>query len=340
MELMGRELTGRRSGHRGKRPPGIREASVATPTGTQAVDRAVRLVTEVVHAPDSVTFTELAAATGLAKSTTSRLLVALERGGLVRRDGDGRFRPGDVFVRYAWRGGAEAGLIEVARPFLDRLGEQTGETVNLGVARDGLVEQVAQVDSTYLIGGTNWVGRPVPLHCAALGKVLLAFGAAQLPPGRLEARTSRTLTSRAALEDNLRQVRRCGYAVTDGELEPGLVAVAAPVSRDGAVVVGALSVSAPASRLSPQRIPAVAAQCVTQALALSAVLGHRAPAGPEDGPGDGDEARGRARGRERAPDRHRGPGTRPDLNPPRPATPAQRQKKVPRDAGGAAPPAL
>ena len=253
---------------------------MATPTGTQAVDRAARLVTEVVHAPDSVTFTELAAATGLAKSTTSRLLVALERGGLVRRDDDGRFRPGDVFVRYAWRGGAEAGLIEVARPFLDRLGGQTGETVNLGVARDGLVEQIAQVDSRYLIGGTNWVGRPVPLHCAALGKVLLAYGAAQLPPGRLESRTSRTLTSRAALEDDLREVRRRGYAVTDEELEPGLVAVAAPVFRDGAEVVGALSVTAPASRLTRARIPAVAAQCVAQALGLSAALGHRPDLSP------------------------------------------------------------
>jgi DNA-binding IclR family transcriptional regulator len=262
---------------RSRQPPGTREAAVATPTGTQAVDRAVRLVTEVVHAADSVTFTELATATGLAKSTTSRLLVALERGGLVRRDDDGRFRPGDVFVRYAWRGGAEAGLIEVARPFLDRLGAQTGETVNLGVARDHLVEQIAQVDSKYLIGGTNWVGRPVPLHCAALGKVLLAYGAAALPPGRLEARTSRTLTSRAALEENLREVRRCGYAITDEELEPGLVAVAAPVFRDGAMVVSALSVSAPASRLSPPRIPEVAGQCVTQALALSAVLGHVLP---------------------------------------------------------------
>src|SRR6201996_9444368 len=106
-----------------RQPPGTREAAVATPTGTQAVDRAVRLVTEVVHAADSVTFTELAAATGLAKSTTSRLLDALERGGLVRRTADGRFSPGEVFVRYAWRGGAEAGLTEVARPFLDRLGE-------------------------------------------------------------------------------------------------------------------------------------------------------------------------------------------------------------------------
>lgn len=248
---------------------------MASPTGTQAVDRAARLLTEVVHAPDSVTFTELAAATGLAKSTTSRLLVALERGGLVRRDTDGRFRPGEVFVRYAWRGGAEAGLIEVARPFLDRLGDATGETVNLGVARDGLVEQIAQVDSTYLIGGTNWLGRPVPLHCAALGKVLLACGAAELPAGRLDRRTPRTITSRAVLEANLAEVRRRGYAITDSELEPGLVAVAAPVYRDGAVVVGALSVSAPATRLTHDRIADVAARCVAEASALSTVLGHR-----------------------------------------------------------------
>ncbi|MGP7998022.1 MAG: IclR family transcriptional regulator [Streptosporangiaceae bacterium] len=253
-----------------------RATVVATPTGTQAVDRAARLVTEVVHAADSVTFTELAAATGLAKSTTSRLLDALERGGLVRRTADGRFSPGDVFVRYAWRGGAEAGLTEVARPFLDRLGEETGETVNLGVAHGGMVEQIAQVDSQYLIGGTNWLGRPVPVHCAALGKVLLAYGAAELPPGRLAARTKRTITSRAALDGDLRGVRQRGYAITDEELEPGLVAVAAPVFRDGAVVVAALSVSAPAGRLTPARLPGVAGACVREAAGLSAALGHRA----------------------------------------------------------------
>jgi DNA-binding IclR family transcriptional regulator len=243
------------------------------------VDRAARLLTEVVHAPGSVTFTELAAATGLAKSTTSRLLVALERGGLVRRDDDGRFRPGDVFVRYAWRGGAEAGLIEVARPFLDRLGAQTGETVNLGVARDHLVEQIAQVDSKYLIGGTNWVGRPVPLHCAALGKVLLAYGAAQLsgqlPGGALERRTDKTVTSEAALRTELATVRARGYAVTDEELEPGLIAVATPIRGYDGAVVAALSVSAPTTRLSRDGLSAVAGYCAEEAAALSAVLGYR-----------------------------------------------------------------
>jgi DNA-binding IclR family transcriptional regulator len=244
-------------------------------TGTQAVDRAARLLTEVVHASDSVTFTELATATGLAKSTTSRLLLALERNGLVRRDETGRFRPGEMFVRFAWRGGAEAGLTEVARPYLDRLGRSTGETVNLGVGRGGLVEQIAQVDSVYVIGATNWLGRPAPLHCTAIGKVLLAYGAAELPPGRLERRTERTITSRAALEAELDAVRRCGYAVIDGELEPGLVAVAAPVFRDGGAVVAGLSVSGPDTRLTPARAADVAAACLAQAGALSAVLGHR-----------------------------------------------------------------
>jgi IclR family acetate operon transcriptional repressor len=253
---------------------------VSSPNGTQAVDRAARLLTEVVHAPGSVTFTELAAATGLAKSTTSRLLLALERNGLVRRDDAGRFRPGEMFVRFAWRGGAEAGLTEVAQPCLDRLGAATGETVNLGVGRDGMVEQIAQVDSGYLIGATNWLGRAVPLHCSAAGKVLLAHGAAKLPAGRLERRTEQTITGRAALEEELAAVRERGYAVIDGELEPGLVAVAAPVRRDGGAVVAALSVSGPGNRLTPAQVADVALHCMAEASALSVILGHRPGATP------------------------------------------------------------
>lgn len=247
----------------------------AAPTGTQAVDRAARLLREVVVSSEPVTFAELTAATGLAKSTVSRLLVALERNGLVQRDETSAFVPGDLFVRHAWRRGGEASLVDVARPFLDRLGERTGETVNLGVAHRGFVEQVAQVDSTYMIGGTNWLSRPVPLHCAALGKVLLAYGAVELPPGRLERCAPRTITSRSTLAADMARVRRRGYAVAAEELEPGLAAVAAPVYRDGNAVVAALSVSGPTMRLSGARLAEAATECVTQAAALSSALGHR-----------------------------------------------------------------
>jgi IclR family transcriptional regulator, acetate operon repressor len=243
--------------------------------GTQAVDRAARLLSEVVHSADPMTFTGLSATTGLAKSTTSRLLLALERNGLVRRDDHGRFLPGEMFVSFAWRGGAEAGLVAVAQPFLERLGQATGETINLGVASHGLVEQIAQVDSTFLIGGTNWVGMSVPLHCSALGKVLLACGTAQLPPGPLERRTAKTITTEPALRADLASVRARGYAVTDEELEPGLVAVAAPIYGCDGTVVAALSVSAPASRMTRDGLAAAAAHCVEEAAGLSAVLGYR-----------------------------------------------------------------
>jgi len=256
----------------------LRTRDVTSPTGTQAVDRAAQLLVEVTRHGAPVSFAELAAASGLAKSTASRLLAALERNGLVRRDGAGRFVPGEVFVSYAWRGGAEADLVSIAQPVLAELGEQTGETINLGVPRDGgLVEQIAQIDSTYLIGGTNWVGLAVPLHCAALGKVLLAFGAAELPVGRLERRTPRTITSRVALADELAAVRERGYAVTIEELEPGLIAVAAPVNS-GNSVVAALSVSGPAGRLAGRQLTHAAACCMSAGRALSALLGSQPPA--------------------------------------------------------------
>jgi DNA-binding IclR family transcriptional regulator len=180
-----------------------------------------------------------------------------------------------MFVSFAWRGGAEAGLVAVAQPFLDRLGKATGETVNLGVASNGTVEQIAQVDSTYLIGGTNWVGLSVPLHCSASGKVLLAYGAAQLPQGKLEPRTARTITAEAALRADLAAVRARGYAVTDEELEPGLIAVAAPIRGYDGAVVAALSVSAPTTRMTADGVATAAAQCVEEAAGLSAVLGYR-----------------------------------------------------------------
>ena len=254
---------------------------MTSPNGTQAIDRAAQLLTQVVHGAEPVTFTELATASGLAKSTTSRLLMALERHQLLRRDSDGRFSPGELFIRYAWRGTAGTDLVAVAQPYLDRLGRQTGETINLGVPSGGgsgagggaVVEQIAQVDSRYMIGGTNWVGLDVPLHCSALGKALLAFGAAQLPAGRLQQRTVRTVTTRADLLAELALVRERGYAVAAEELEPGLVAVAAPVFAAGPVAVAAISVSGPASRLTADQLPAVAASCAAAARDLSAILG-------------------------------------------------------------------
>src|SRR6516165_5101204 len=248
---------------------------MSNPNGTQAVDRAARLLSEVVHASDPVTFSELTAVTGLARFTTSRLLLALERNHLIRRDDHGRFLPGEMFVSFAWRGGADTSLVAVAQPFLDRLAKGTGETINLGVASGPSVEPIAQVDCAYMIGGTNWVGLSVPLHASALGKVLLAYGAAQLPKGPLQRCTERTITAESSLRAELATVRARGYAVTDEELEPGLIALAGPVFRYDGTVVAAMSVSAPTVRMTTQTATAAVRRCVEEASGLSAALGYR-----------------------------------------------------------------
>src|SRR5258708_26696422 len=131
------------------------------PNGTQAVDRAARLLSEVVHAADPVSFTELAEVTGLAKSTTSRLLLALERNHLVRRDDHGRFLPGEMFVSFAWRGGADTSLGAGAQPFLDPLGKATGETGHPGVCLGGTVRPIPPVHCAFPIGRPH-PSRPAP----------------------------------------------------------------------------------------------------------------------------------------------------------------------------------
>ena len=157
---------------------------MATQTGSQAVERASALLSLIVESGAPRTFSSLVDELGLAKSTTSRLLQALERSRLVHRDRAGAFRPGALFSLHAARPSALHDLSELARPTMEHLSELSRETVNLAVPRGGALVQIDQVDSRYLIGATNWVGVDVPAHCTALGKVLYAFGALPLPLGQ------------------------------------------------------------------------------------------------------------------------------------------------------------
>ena len=240
--------------------------------GTQAIDRAAELLVRVVESPGPVAVGELAATSGLPKSTTSRLVGALVRKGLVQRDGQrGGLRPGPVLLRFAHR--SEETLVHAAAGALQRLAQESAETVNLAVPAPGGVEHLAQRDSRHFVGVGNWVGRRVPLHATANGKVFLAYGAAPIP-AQLDRLAPGTITDRARLERELAKIRARGYAIAVDELEQGLAAVAAPVFGADGAVVAALSISGPATRLGPDRIAALAPVLVEQANELSAQLGY------------------------------------------------------------------
>jgi IclR family transcriptional regulator, acetate operon repressor len=224
-------------------------------SGTQAIDRAAQLLVRVVESAQPPSIGELAARAGLPKSTTSRLVAALERQGLVQRLGErGRLRPGPVLLRFAGRDGAQT-LIELARPSLRRLAEESGETINLAVPGPDGVEHLAQEDTAHFVGVTDWVGRSVPFHVAANGKVFLAYG--PNPPAELA------------------QVRARGYATSIDEIELGLSALAAPVFGPGGEALAALSISGPTARLTSERIASLAPLLVEEAAQLAERLGHR-----------------------------------------------------------------
>jgi IclR family acetate operon transcriptional repressor len=230
---------------------------MAEASGTQAIDRAAQLLVRVVESPRPPSVGELAEGAGLPKSTTSRLVSALERQGLVQRLGErGRLTAGPVLLRYANRD-VSATLVELAAPSLRRLADVSGETINLAVpGRDG-VEHLAQEDTAHFVGVTDWVGRRVPFELAANGKCFLAFGGAD------------------DLGPELQRVRARGWATSVDELEIGLAALAAPVFGTRGEALAALSISGPSARLTPERIAQLAPLLVEEAAVLAERLGHR-----------------------------------------------------------------
>jgi IclR family acetate operon transcriptional repressor len=226
--------------------------AIAAETGTQAIDRAAELLVRVVESSRPLGVGELSARSGLPKSTTSRLVGALERRGLVQRAGDRRVSPGPVLLRFAHRDSGTS-LVELAAPALRRLAELSGETINLGVPTPLGVEHLAQEDTRHFVGGTNWVGRRVPYDKTANGKVLVAF-------------------NEHAPETE--ETRRRGYATAVDELEHGLSAVAAPVLGPDGNAIAALSISGPTIRLTKERIAELVPALVEQAQLVSARLGH------------------------------------------------------------------
>jgi IclR family transcriptional regulator, acetate operon repressor len=204
--------------------------------------------------------TEMAASLGVHKSTASRLAGVLERAGLLTRSGR-RFRLGLEVIRLGTLALRSLDFITALQPAMERLSQQTGETVNLAVPDGPDVLNVAEVPSTYFLNSSGgWIGRRTTPHAVANGKVLLAFGAIPSPRD-LERYTAQTITTHQALDTELDAVRRNGYATAVAELEDGLVAVASPVFDPAGACVAALSVSGPAFRMQPESLDELGRLC-------------------------------------------------------------------------------
>ena len=198
---------------------------------------------------------------GVAHSTAHRLLAMLAHHGFVQQEPVTRaYIAGPALVEVGLAVVGSLNVREQARPVMEELAAELGETVHLGVLEGNQVRYVDAVESERALRVVARTGTLVPAHCTSLGKALLAQmtddQVAELYPTSAEpfaARTERSITTQAKLLKEVSRARARGYAVNSGETEEDVGSVAVAF-RDFAGRPAAIAVAAPTSRLSAQRI--------------------------------------------------------------------------------------
>jgi DNA-binding IclR family transcriptional regulator len=248
--------------------------------GVQSVDRAFQVL-DILARTGHAGVSEIAEELGVHKSTVSRLLGSMVAREIVRQNNDrGKYQLGFGILRLASAIPGRLSLVHEARSILENLADEYKETVNLAVLRSNYAVNVDQAMGPSTLATYDWVGSLTPLHATSSGKVLLAALSTDernqiYKKVGLTSRTSRTVTDRSALENELLSVARDGYAIVHEEFEIGLTAVAAPVYNHVGTVIAAVSISGPSFRFDPENTPGLIEGLREAGLRISAKLGYR-----------------------------------------------------------------
>ena len=247
--------------------------------GASVVSRGLRLLFAFDDAHRRLTLSELAERAELPLSTAHRLVGELVGGGALVRRPNGEY----VVARRLWQVGllapVEAGLRELAAPFMNDLHAATRATVHLAVREGTEVLYLERVSGRVSVPVVSAVGSRLPLHATGVGKVLLAHAPDEVVTdvlGRLVRITRHTITQPARMRDQLERVRRDGYATTIEEMTLGTCSVAVPV-RAGDRVIAGLGIVVPSLKKDQVRLVAslqVAATGVSRMLSQGNGVGR------------------------------------------------------------------
>ena len=224
---------------------------------------------------------EVARLLHLDRSTTYRILLTLEKGGFLEKDtktgeyslGVAAFEVGNAYL-------GRADFPRIAKPIMSDLALEVQETVHLAILSQTEILYVDKVDSPRTLGVMSKVGQRGPVYCTALGKVLLAF----LPDeerskilGRIqfEPLTRNTITSKKGFLEDLKEVRRRGYARDHREIEEDVECIAAPIRNHLGEVIAGISISGPQRKTHIPREKMFAGHVMKAAAVISSKLGHK-----------------------------------------------------------------
>lgn len=223
---------------------------------------------------------EISQTTGINPSTVSRILTTLANKQCVEKDPEtGRYRLGNRIYRWGQIVHSQLNLSEVALPIMEELRDICGEEIALYILQDNTRMCIAKVESTYSVAKKTITGIPLPLHCGAAGKVLLAYQPAatrkRLLSKPLAQYTPFTITDPATLEQDLERIRNEGVAYSLSEREVGAYSIVAPVRDEFGEVVASLSISGPQFRLSEEKVAVYKKLVQDAANRISANLGFK-----------------------------------------------------------------
>ena len=226
------------------------------PQGAQAALRAVRLLKLFTNERSEMSLAEISRASGLNKTTTHRLLRALQSESLIDRNpATSAYSLGAGLMALGVQALASSDLRRRVRPVLRTLARETGETATLEVPFEDNMLILDEVAGSHVIGSAGNIGTHWPIHATSTGKAWLAFDEAGIDRlgEQLKPLTGSTLTDRDALQPQLAEIRRRGYAATVDEVEEGYTAVATIIRGVLGDVQGALSIGGPTQRLTAVR---------------------------------------------------------------------------------------
>ncbi len=246
-----------------------------------ALQRGLELLHLFAAAEKGLPAADVAKLSGLPVSTVHRFLVNLKSAGFLNCDNAGTYHLGIACLTLGQAAGGQLDIRRLSLRHLQELNHQTRETVHLTVRHGLSAVYVEKLDSPEPLRIHSRIGAAVPLHCTAVGKVLLAY----LPAPELEKTldelelrrfTENTVGNIQELQTHLRRVRRDGYACDLEEHEPHIRCIAAPIWDHSGAVNASLSVTGPAVRMATARLRQIAPLIRDAGLRISKELGYQA----------------------------------------------------------------
>jgi DNA-binding IclR family transcriptional regulator len=247
----------------------------------QSVERALQILDLFNEQAKELKITEISKQMGLSKSTLHSLLKTLQLHGYIDQNPEnGKYRLGMKLVE---RGHFVVGTMDIrqkAKSWLTALSQETGQTTHLGILDGNEGVYIEKIEGKQAAIAYSRIGRRLPVHATAIGKVLLAWlseeeCAAVLEGYVYKAFTPSTLTDRASLLAALKETRNNHYAMDNEENEPGVLCIAVPVWNHESRVIAALSLSTLTSRVNDGELAIYRQMLMDAGMGLSKTLGYR-----------------------------------------------------------------